>query len=265
MSPPCPRPRPSVLESTAPPALTTMNPDLEKLVDLHRADMELKRIDAELAEVPRLRQALEERLAGERGRLEAAREALEASRKARKDNEARVQVLEEKRSKYKGQLMDVKTNKEYTAMLHEIETVEREIGSREDRILEEMEQAETLAGDVRREEEAFRDVETDARSQGAELDRREKKLTGECETLARQRDEVAATISEEPLHLYRRVAGLRGTGVAEARDAMCQTCHVKLRPQMWVELKLNDELFQCPSCLRILYYEPPPPTVVAEP
>ena len=242
-----------------------MNADLEKLIRLHQAESQLKQLESELADVPRLRQEIEERVRGERERLDAARAAVEESQKTRRQLETEVQDLEAKRSRYKGQLMDVKTNKEYTAMLHEIETVEREIGSREDRILEEMERAETLGGDVRSEEAAFRDVESDARSQSAELDGREKRLAGERETLARQRDEVAATISEEPLHLYRRVAGLRGTGVAEARDAMCQTCHVKLRPQMWVELKLNDVLFQCPSCLRILYYDPPPPTVVAEP
>jgi len=242
-----------------------MNADLEKLIRLHQAESQLRQLDSELTDIPRLKQEIEERLRAERERLDSVRGEVEESQKNRRQLETEVQDLETKRSRYKGQLMDVKTNKEYTAMLHEIETVEREIGSREDRILEEMERGETLAADVRREEEAFRDVEKDGRSQSVELDGREKRLTGERETLARQRDEVASTIAEEPLHLYRRVAGLRGTGVASARDAMCQTCHVKLRPQMWMELKLNDELFQCPSCLRILYYDPPAPTVVAEP
>jgi len=45
--------------------------------------------------------------------------------------------------------------------------------------------------------------------------------------------------------------------VAEARDGMCQLCHMKLRPQMYVELKRNEVIVQCPSCSRILYYNPP--------
>ncbi len=40
-----------------------MNPDLEKIIDLHHAETELERLDSQLAEVPRARQALEERLA----------------------------------------------------------------------------------------------------------------------------------------------------------------------------------------------------------
>ena len=235
-----------------------MNPDLEKIIDLHRAETELKRIDSELAEVPRLREALVARVAGEKGRLDSARGAFETSQKTRKDNESQVQVLEEKRSKYKGQLMDVRTNKEYTAMLHEIETVEREIGRHEDQILEEMERAEGLAGDVAREEEALKSVEAEARVEGAELDARQARLEDERRRVATERERVAAEIPEEPLNLYLRVAKFRGSGAAEARDAMCQACHVKMRLQVWVELKQNEQIFRCDSCNRILYYDPPP-------
>ena len=123
-----------------------MNPDLEKLVRLHHAEAESRRLERRAGRsCPRVRQELEGRIAAERARLDAAKAALDGCQKARKQHEAAVQDLETKRSKYKGQLMDVKTNKEYTAMLHEIEAVEREIRSREDQILAEMEQAEALA------------------------------------------------------------------------------------------------------------------------
>jgi len=147
-----------------------MNPDLEKLVRLHHAETELKRVEAELAELPAKKRAIDERLNGERARLDAAKAALDASQKARKQNEAAVQDLETKRSKYKGQLMEVKTNKEYTALLHEIEGVERDIRGREDLILEEMEKAEALAATVKSEEVDFKAVEAEARKSHAELD-----------------------------------------------------------------------------------------------
>ena len=84
-----------------------MNPDLEKLVRLHHTETDLKRVQTELGEVPRLRQEIDERLTRDRAHLDAARAALEASQKARKQNEAAVQDLETIRSKYKGQLMEV--------------------------------------------------------------------------------------------------------------------------------------------------------------
>jgi hypothetical protein len=100
-----------------------MNPQLEQLIRLQKAETELRRAQAELADIPKRRGELEAELAGERARLDAARAALEESLKARRRLEGELADLETKRSKYKGQLMEVKTNKEYTAMLHEIEGV----------------------------------------------------------------------------------------------------------------------------------------------
>ena len=236
-----------------------MNPDLEKLVRLHHVESDLKRVDAELATIPRLRQEIEDRLARDRSHLDAAKAALESSQKARKQNETAVQDLETKRSKYKGQLMEVKTNKEYTAVLHEIEGVERDIKAREDVILEEMEKAEALAQDVKREEADFKAVEFDAKKEKAELDARAAALGGEAQRLKAERDAMAASVPEEALALYTRVAKQRGSGVAEARDGMCQACHVRMRVQIWVEVKKNEQLFQCESCSRVVFYEPPPP------
>ena len=161
--------------------------------------------------------------------------------------------------------MEVKTNKEYTAMLHEIEGVEREIRALEDQILAEMERAESLSAEVKREEAAFREAELRHASETRSLDARTAALTEEALRLTASRDAVAALVPEAALELFRRVARLRGAGVAEARDGMCQLCHVKLRPQMYMELKRNDSVQQCPSCSRILFFEPPVPAVSPEP
>jgi predicted nucleic acid-binding Zn-ribbon protein len=161
--------------------------------------------------------------------------------------------------------MEVKTNKEYTAMLHEIEGVERDIKGREDVILEEMEKAEALAATVKREEVDFKAIEAEARRSHAELDAATARLQASAERLRGERDAAAASVPEDARELYARVAKQRGSGVAEARDGMCQACHVRLRVQIWVEVRKNEQLFQCESCSRILFYEPPPPVVVAEP
>src|SRR5204862_4271403 len=124
-----------------------------------RAESELRRVEADLQEVPRQKAELQEILARERGRLDAMREALGQSQKARRQHEADLQDLEAKRSRLKGQLMEVKTNKEYTAMLHEIEAVERDIRAREDQILAEMERGETLTFEVKREDETYKQAE----------------------------------------------------------------------------------------------------------
>ena len=57
--------------------------------------------------------------------------------------------------------------------------------------------------------------------------------------------------------LFERIAhGRKGVAVAEARDGLCTLCHVRLRPQMFNQVRRNDALHQCDSCTRILYFVP---------
>jgi predicted nucleic acid-binding Zn-ribbon protein len=242
-----------------------MREDLEQLVRLQKLETDLKRTRGELDEVPRKKAELEAELARERAQLDAAKASLDDSQKARRRFESELADLENKRSKYKGQLMEVKTNKEYTAMLHEIEAVEREIRGREDLILGEMEKAETLTAEVKREEALFKSHQERLKTDGSALDARKRALEADLAKITAERDAAAGTIPEDTLELFHRVARLRGSGVAEARDEMCQVCHVKLRPQMFVDIKRNDQIFQCPACNRILYYEPPVPVSAPHP
>lgn len=241
-----------------------MHPDIEKLIRLQRAETELGKAEARLGELPGRKGELEAALQAERVRLDAARESLAACQKARRQHEGSLQDLETKRSRYKGQLMEVKTNKEYTAMLHEIEGVEREIRAREDEILAEMEKAESLAAEVSAEEQAFERGKEAYASGAKALDEEARGLGADAERLRHERAAVAATLDPELLELFERVAKLRGAAVAEAQDGMCQLCHVKLRLQLYVDVKKNETIQQCPSCSRILYFEPPVPVVLPE-
>jgi len=243
-----------------------MNLDLERLIRLQRAETDLRRVEAELAETPRQRAELDGALAAERARLEAARQELGGGQKARRQHEADLQDLEAKRSRFKGQLMEVKTNKEYTAMLHEIEAVERDIRAREDQILAEMERGESLTLDVKREDETYKQAEERHRADVRAIDERARGLGEQVRRLTAERDAIAATVPGGLLDLFHRVARSRGgVAVAQAQEGMCQVCHVKLRLQFYADLKRNEEIVQCPACNRILYYEAPPPTVSAEP
>ena len=243
-----------------------MNPDLERLIRLQRAETDLRRVEAELAEVPRHRAELDAALEAERARLDAVRHELSGGHKARRQHEADLQDLEAKRSRLKGQLMEVKTNKEYTAMLHEIEAVEREIRAREDQILAEMERGESLAAEIKREEESFKQAEERHRADVRAVEERARSLEEQVRRLTGERDAIASTVPGGILDLFHRVARSRsGVAVAQVQDAMCQVCHVKLRLQLYADLKRNEEIVQCPACNRILYYEPPVPVTVPEP
>ena len=63
--------------------------------------------------------------------------------------------------------------------------------------------------------------------------------------------------------LFEQVAKVRkGIAVTTAtRDGLCSVCHVRLRPQVFQQIRANDQVIQCDSCQRILYYVPPPPLI----
>jgi len=242
-----------------------MNPDLEKLVRLHQVDSDLRRVESELAVIPRHRQEIDDRLARDRSHLEAAKAALEGSQKARKQNEASVQDLETKRSKYKGQLMEVKTNKEYTAMLHEIETVKEERGGIETRILQAMDMADTLEGSIKRMESALSEEQLRVSAGLAQLKQEEQEALDRKASLEGDRSRAEGELPPELVSEFARVSRARG-GVAVARVVvgLCQGCSVRIQPRIFQQVRRNEGILRCDSCRRFLYYieekvdEPPP-------
>ena len=111
-----------------------MLPDIEKLLDLQIADQEIRKLQEEIAELPRRIAAIELKLAGTRAHLEKARAAAKADEANKKKFESSIQDLQGKISKYRDQSLDVKTNDQYKALLHEIQFSEQEIRINEDRI-----------------------------------------------------------------------------------------------------------------------------------
>lgn len=236
-----------------------MHPDLETLVDLHHADVELRHFDSELAALPQKKAAIEARIVADRAALDAAKGALDGLSKDRKRLELEVQDFEAKRSKYKGQLGEVKTNKEYTALLHEIENVEREIRSREDSILEAMEKVEGGQARVKAEESSFKGVEAERREEIKAIEARIKQCEAERAAVATTREKKVTVLKPDLLGEYSRILARRGTALAEAKDGACTMCHVKLRAQVFVDVKRNDAIITCSSCSRIMFFNAPPP------
>jgi predicted nucleic acid-binding Zn-ribbon protein len=120
-----------------------MLPDIERLLELQAADIEIRKLREEIAALPKRVAAIEQKLAGTRAHLEKARAAAKDDEAKRKKFEANIKDLQLKISKYRDQSLDVKTNDQYKALLHEIQFAESEIRLNEDRILEVMISVET--------------------------------------------------------------------------------------------------------------------------
>src|SRR6266496_1527780 len=113
-----------------------MSPEIEHLIALQHADAEIQRLKAEIAELPKRVATIEQKLARTKAGLEKAKSSVKAEEAARRKYETSITDLRQKISKYRDQSLDVKTNEQYKALLHEIQFAEQGISASEDKILE---------------------------------------------------------------------------------------------------------------------------------
>jgi hypothetical protein len=230
--------------------------DIERLFELQAADKEIRKLHEEVAALPKRVAAIEEKLAGTKAHLEKARAAAKADEGNRKRFEAAIQDLQGKISKYRDQSLDVKTNDQYKALLHEIQFAEQEIRINEDRILEVMINVEVREKDVKA-------AEAELKAEQAEIEKEKeeaREVTAEDQKKLAEwnakRDGLRRGIPEDLLRHYERVMKFRGSGLAEAREQKCMGCQVMLRPQTYNEVRIAEKVVVCESCQRILYFDP---------
>jgi uncharacterized protein len=233
-----------------------MLPDIENLLKLQDTDREIHRLQDEIAELPKRVAVIEQKLAGTKAQLEKAQAAVKADEVARRKHDTAISDLRGKISKYRDQSLDVKTNDQYKALLHEIQFAEKEIAATEDKILELMVNADARDKQVKA-------TQTELKAETAEIEKEKEQArlrTAEDEKLLAEqkakRDQLRGGVEEDLLRHYGRVSKFRGSGIAEVRDHKCMGCQVMLRPQTYNEIRSGQQIVFCDSCQRILYFNP---------
>ena len=230
--------------------------DIEKLLRLQEADKEIRRLQEEVAELPKRVAVIEQKLAGTKAQLEKAQGAIKADEAARRKHETAIADLRGKISKYRDQSLEVKTNDQYKALLHEIQFAEKEIAGTEDKILELM-----VNADARDKEVKSAQAELKAETAEIETEKEQaRKRTAEDEKLLAEwrgkRDGLRSGIDEDLLRHYERVSKFRGSGISEVRDHKCMACQVMLRPQTYNDVRSGQQIVFCDSCQRVLWLNP---------
>jgi uncharacterized protein len=240
--------------------------DLDSLIHLQDLDSAAERLRRRLADLPAAHVVLDERLAQLSSAVTTIKERMAASQTARREIEKDLAVVQARLSKFKDQLMEVKTNKEYHAMQTEIGTAEQQVRLQEDRLLERMEEAETHAAELKAAEAALKAGQAQITRERQQLDAERAGIESELNQTSAERAALASRISAQALALFEHVSKhRRGLAMSEARDGLCTQCHVRLRPQVYNDVRRNDGLIQCESCSRILYFVPPPQAGLAPP
>jgi len=153
--------------------------------------------------------------------------------------------------------MAVKTNQEYAAVQHEIAFAQAEIKKREDQILELMVEADDLSAAVKKADAAAAAEQKTVDADRQALTKQLAQLKADLQRIAIERAAVVSGITPQVLSTFELIAKRRGgVAIAEARDGMCTLCHVRLRPQVFNQIRRNDEILQCDHCNRIMFFSP---------
>src|SRR5262245_24222952 len=231
-----------------------MNPDLKRLIRLQTVDLEIQQLAARIEKFPGISKALDDKLRDSQGHLVSAQEKSKNSLATRKKLEGEVATLESKISKYREQMLSVKTNEEYKALQKEIEHTQTAIGKVEDSILALMLEAESSQQDIRSAEARLKEDQQRVNHERKDLEADHQKDVSARDAYARERKELESQISGDLLPRYERVRKFRGgIGISAARDYVCEVCQVRIRPQVFQEIRKNDQIIACDACQRILY------------
>jgi predicted nucleic acid-binding Zn-ribbon protein len=233
-----------------------MEEQLGLLIQLQELDTSLRVRSEQKNRLPEALAALERRRAAARDDLDAVKESLQTAQKNKRDRDKDLEAGAQKVEKLKARASEIKTNKEYQALLKEIEAAEQENKAIEDDILHLMEKIDGAAGQITAAEQRAREEEAVIQAEQKQHEDAFARLEEELKAVEQARGEVVSRIQPPVLAQYQKLlVSKAGSAMAEARGESCSGCYMSIPPQVFVNVKKNESIITCPNCGRILYYK----------
>ena len=234
--------------------MTNIKQDIEILIKTQDLDRDLYLAGQQLTEIPEERARLKGELESEKQHLKSLEEELKKIQLKQREQEKELANKEANIKKFDGQLAQVKTNKEYSALQQEIASLKADNSVLEEEIIKIIDQVEAAEEEVKKERERLKEVEKKFQEREGELSRKEKTLNEGLESLKKNREETIQKVSPEVRNMYDAIVKKKqGLGLAPLNGETCGACQMQVRAQVINELQLGQDLILCEACSRILY------------
>jgi hypothetical protein len=231
---------------------------LRLLIELQAVDTLIIAKSRALKDIPVKLRAVERALSDFKAGFEKEKEGLASLEKKKRDKERELAESSERAAKLRARTAEIKDNKAYQAHLKEIEAAEKHSYQIEDEILAAMEALEEESKRLKEAGKGTTEAEVRAAAEKKALEEEMRAAEAEMDALRSRRKEFTTPLDKDAYGLYMDLlqhAG--GLAVTEARDEVCTGCNMNIMPQLFVELKKNESIVQCPQCRRILFYRGP--------
>lgn len=231
-----------------------MDIDFEKLIQLQGLDSDIREAQALLEGIPSQIEAIDQKITAGSQSVAAAKDRLAANQKKRRELESEVKDIKARIAKHKSQQSLVKNNKEYGALVKEIDDDQRRIDSLEESILQEMLQADDVEAEIKTALGLQAKDKIVLEKEKDDLARNRAEAAGRVQALEKEKEGLLPQIPSEQKALYQRIFRKKGgIALSPILDDFCALCHMRIRPQMLNELLEKDKLLICENCGRILY------------
>jgi len=226
------------------------------LVKLQVKDRGLDRLRWQIREGPERLQGLEKELQAFEEDVEADKRRIRDLKKTQREYEAEIEDGLTCIRKSRGRLMSIKNNKEYRALLREIEETEKGNADKEDRVLSCLEELETLSKELEAKEKSLSAMRDRLETEKTAISKEVARVREELSDIEKSREKLVQTIAPQLLAKYEQIkARSGGIAVALVNNATCSECHLSIPPQMFNELQRQDTLKICPNCQRIICWK----------
>jgi uncharacterized protein len=233
-------------------------PDLERLIQLQDIESRAAVASKAIAEAPARIASLDALLQAATAALATAKQSLTDNQTHRRSIDKDLISAQQRQEKYKEQLMAVKTNDEYRAMQHQIEAVGAEVLQHEERVLVSMMEADEVNAAIKKADAALKAAQAKVAAERGAIESEVKTYQAALVELNAARDRIIGALDNKGvIDTFQRIAKVRGIAVARAEGERCTICQVRLRPAVFAEVRKNEQIVQCDSCQRILYFIPP--------
>jgi predicted nucleic acid-binding Zn-ribbon protein len=226
------------------------------LVERQRIDSEIRRLSFKKKELPDLISRQDEEFQARSHGVEETKQALDASVKAHRDKETELKDGIDRLRKTKDRLLEVKTNKEYQAMLKEIETIEQKNSEFEDEILTLLEKMDIFKKELRDREKTLDEYRKHYERERKKTEEELGSLDREILTRQKNLQDLSSEIERDLAKKYEMIKKRQnGLAVVPVVKGVCTGCHLNIPPQLYNELRKSDQVLSCPYCNRIIYWD----------
>ncbi len=233
-----------------------MHSDIELLLKLQVIDYDLGELERSKEYLPDMMNNLKKEVEEAKAKLEATEKELEEAKIAGKNLEIEIQSKEQELAKYQQQMMTIKTNKEYDALVAEIDAVKSEISEKESLQLALMEKIEQFEKQLPEFKERLEQVQDNNDKQLNVLQEKIDSIGDTVEGKQAERKSVLRDVPRRTMSVYERVRkGRGGSAVVPVKNRSCSACHKALTPKLVQEIRRSDKIHTCESCGRLLYWD----------